>query len=61
MSSDYGPKRLGERLLDACVAVAVMALLLYCAVWLLQQIWVWLLGMALVAGGWWLWRRHTGW
>lgn len=61
MSRETSPKRLGERLFDACVAVAIMALLLYAAVWLLQQVWMWLLGAALVAGGWWLWRQHNGW
>ncbi len=37
------------RLVSACASVALAAFLLWLAVWLIQQIWVWLL-LAVVAG-----------
>ena len=61
VSGDYSPKRLGERLLDVCIAVALGAAALYGAVWLLQQVWPWLVGIGLVLGaGWavWSWRQR---
>jgi hypothetical protein len=63
MSGRYSSlgKGLGERALDACIAVAIGATALYTAVWLIQQVWVWLVGIGLVAGLVaalvWRWRR----
>jgi hypothetical protein len=57
--SKYEPARLGERLLDACIGLVLAAFALYAAVWLVQQVWMWLVGAGLVvlAGlltlGWW--------
>lgn len=62
--SKYEPRRLGERLLDACISMAIGAAAVYAAVWLIQQVWVWLAsGVVLVAAAWmgwrvWSWRQH---
>jgi hypothetical protein len=64
--SKYDPSRLGarltERLLDACIGLCLAATALYCAVWLIAQIWLWLVGTLVVVGiGWaWLWW-HRRW
>ncbi|WP_447589546.1 hypothetical protein [Microbacterium lacticum] len=52
-----------NELLNAAVALLMLVFILYAAVWLLEQIWPWLLGMAAVGGLVWLlivilrWRR----
>lgn len=63
--SKYEPARLTERLVDACVgaciAVGMAVSALYVTVWLLAQIWLWVLGLGIVAGAcrlWWLRRQR---
>lgn len=57
MFGKYEPRRVGEQLLDTCIGFLLAATALYCAVWVLVQIWPWVLGICLVGGiGWvWLW------
>lgn len=47
-----GPSLQGpmNQLLNAAIALLMLTLILYAIVWLLEQIWVWLLGIALIAG-----------
>ncbi len=55
--SKYEPARIGERLFDACIGICLAATALYCAAWLLAQIWPWLLGFGVVGLVVWWWRR----
>lgn len=57
----YEPARVAERLLDACIGICLGATALYGAVWLLQQIWPWIVGIGAVLSVavvwiWWGWR-----
>lgn len=56
------PPRLGTRLFDACIAILLGALALYGAVLLVQAIWPWLLGLAVIVVGALLWSlRQRRW
>ena len=54
------------RVLSMALAIAVAALLIHLAVWLLASVWGWLLGIAVVGAAIaglvrWLRQRHSGW
>ncbi|MGL4338981.1 MAG: hypothetical protein ACRCYU_17960 [Nocardioides sp.] len=55
--SKYEPTRIGERLFDACIGICLGATALYCAAWLLAQVWPWVLGFGVVGALVWWWRR----
>lgn len=55
-------ERTGSRLVSLCLGVFIGAMALYGAVLIIQEIWVWLCGMAAVAGAaWLLWARFRRW
>jgi hypothetical protein len=59
--SKYEPARLSERLFDACIAASMAASALFIAVWLLAQIWLWLVGTGILLGLgrlWWIRQRR---
>lgn len=49
--SKYEPNQLGSRLFDACVSICAAATALYVAVWLVAQVWLWLVGITALVGG----------
>ena len=53
--SKYEPARIGERLFDACMAICLAATALYCAAWLIAQVWPWVVGITTVFGVGWVW------
>lgn len=56
------PGRTGSRFVSLCASVFIGAMALYGAVLIIQEIWVWLCGMAAVAGvAWLLWARFRRW
>lgn len=60
------PERTGSRLVDICVGLLIASMALYAAVAIIQSIWLWLCGIALLAGvGALIWRvfsaKYRGW
>lgn len=47
--SGLSPQGPMNQLLNAAAGLVVVALMLYAAVWIIQQIWLWLLGIAVAA------------
>lgn len=62
--SNLSPQGPLNQLLNAATGLLVVALMLYAAAWLIEQVWPWLLSMAIVAVLIWLlvtivrWRRN---
>ncbi|WP_454163007.1 hypothetical protein [Gordonia iterans] len=60
------PDRTGSRFIDFCVGLLVASMALYAAVAIIESIWIWLCGIALLVGvGFLIWRafasKYRGW
>ena len=59
----FTPSGIADALIELAAAVLLITVVLGIVVWVLSRIWLWLLGLSLIAGGIWLatwiirWRR----